>query len=138
MVQTIVPKQFLDPLWDPDVNTTHGMTLKKIEQDLLSNPEKACLVKEPDNGPTCLLCTALLLKLSQMFLNKGIQKEATTLFRVCKKQLSFLIMGQKYWGGSGRQGKKCVADKGPKEQPKCKKTLTASEEPEGKEEKKDD
>ena len=81
MVQLTIPERFLDLIHNPDVDMSRSTTLQKIEWDLLLIPTRPCLVKEPDNSPTCLLCAAVWLKLSKVFLNKGTQ-EVAGLFRV--------------------------------------------------------
>ena len=63
---------------------------------LLLYPDKACLMREPDNGPTRLLCVAVWVKLNRLFFNKGTQNEAAMMFHVSEKQLSRLLMGWKY------------------------------------------
>ena len=77
--------------------------MQKIAWDLLPKPECAALAQEPDNGPTRLLCAVLWLKLNQMFFNQGTQKEACGLFTVHEKQLSRLITGHKYFGGTDKR-----------------------------------
>ena len=97
MVQLMIPECFLDPIWDPDADTLRDTIMCKIEWDLLPKGDKPILVKEPDNGPTRLLCAVLWIKLSRLFLNKGMQKETAVIFCVREKQLSRLLTGHKYW-----------------------------------------
>ena len=84
--------------------------LKKIERDLLPMSDKAIFAREPVNGPTQLLCAVIWLKLSRTFLNKGTQKEAAMKFKVWEKQLSHLVTGRKYFGGSEKtiSAEKCT------------------------------
>ena len=96
MVQLTIPECFLDPIWDPNADTLRDTMTCKIEWDLLPKGDKLILAKEPDNGPTRLLCAVLWIKLSKLFLNKGMQKEATMIFCVREKQLSRLLTGCKY------------------------------------------
>ena len=63
----------------------------------------AALAWKLDNSPTRLLCAVLWLKLNWMFFNQGTQKEACGLFTVHEKQLSRLIMGHKYFGGTDKR-----------------------------------
>ena len=111
MVQLMIPECFLDPIWDPDADTSRDTMMHKIEWDLLPKGDKPILVKEPDNGPTRLLCAVLWIKLSRLFLNKGTQKEATTIFCMTEKQLSRLMTGHKYWGGTNCTAKKRLGEK---------------------------
>ena len=80
MVQLTIPKCYLDPIHDPDIDTSRNTMAKKIERDLLLKGNKVVLALEPENGPTHLLCTVLWVKVSKMFLNKGTQKEAAVIF----------------------------------------------------------
>ena len=87
--------------------------------------DKALLAREPVNGPTHLLCALIWLKLSHTFPNKGTQKEAVLKFQVQEKQLSHLITGRKYYGGSDKTGgaeKYMGIEKGLKDRLKCKKS----------------
>ena len=111
MVQLTIPEHFLNPIWDPDADTSRDTMTHKIEWDLLPKGDKLFLVKEPDNGPTRLLCAVLWIKLSRLFLNKGMQKEAAAIFCVREKQLSRLLTGCKYWGGTDCTAKKRLGEK---------------------------
>ena len=83
LVQMMIPERFLDPIHaTPDINTSRESMMKKVKQDLLLHPNKACLMREPDNGLMRLLCVAVWVKLNRLFFNKGTQKEAATLFCV--------------------------------------------------------
>ena len=92
LVQLNILDKFLDPNRDPDMDTSTKSICKKITWDLLPKPEHAALAWELDNSPTRLLCAVLWLRLSQMFFNRGTQKEACGLFTVQEKQLSRLLM----------------------------------------------
>ena len=50
MVQLMIPECFLNPIWDPDADTSRDTMMHKIEWDLLPKGDKLILVKEPDNG----------------------------------------------------------------------------------------
>ena len=82
LVQMMIPERFLDPIHNTDINTSRELMMKKVERDLLPCPNKACLMREPDNDPLRLLCAAVWVKLNRLFFNKGTQKEAATLFCV--------------------------------------------------------
>ena len=99
MVQLMILEHYLDPICDPDVDTSRDTMSKKIEWDLLPKGNVVALAHEPDNGPTHLLCAVLWIKLTRMFLNKGTQKEAAVIFSMREKQLSHLLTERKYWGG---------------------------------------
>ena len=103
LVQLNIPDKFLDPNRDPDMDTSTESIRKKIAQDLLPKPESAALARELDNSPMRLLCAVLWLKLNWMFFNQGTQKEACGLFTVQEKQLSRLLMGCKYFGGTDKR-----------------------------------
>ena len=66
-----------------------------------------CLAHEPKNGPTCILAVAVWLKLNCKYFNEGTAKEACDRFEVRAKQLSRVLTGRKYLGGT--QAKKCKA-----------------------------
>ena len=124
MVQLMIPECLLNPIWDPYADTLRDTMMHKIEQDLLPKGDKPILAKEPDNEPTRLLCAVLWIKLSRLFLNKGMQKEATMIFCIREKQWSRLLTGHKYWGstdcttekrlGEKKNGKKLKRKKGQK------------------------
>ena len=107
----MIPEHFLDPIWDPNTDTLRDSMMCKIEWDLLPKGDKLILVKEPDNGPTRLLCAVLWIKLSRLFLNKGMQKEAAVIFCIREKQLSRLLTGHKYWGGTDHTAEKRLGEK---------------------------
>ena len=124
MVQLTIPECFLNPIQDPNADTLRDTMMHKIEWDLLPKGDKPILVKEPDNGPTRLLCAVQWIKLSRLFLNKGMQKDAAMIFCIREKQLSRLLTGCKYWGstdhttekrpGEKKNGKKLKRKKGQK------------------------
>ena len=103
LVQLSIPDRFLDPNRDPDVDTLTESIHKRIAHDLLPKANHTALAREPNNGPTRLLCAALWLKLNHMFFNQGTQKEACSMFTVWEKQLSRLLMGCKYMGGTDKR-----------------------------------
>ena len=103
MIQLNILDQFLDPLKDKEVDTSRDAMWKKIERDLLLKPNKVALAREPNFGPTWLLCATVWLKLSKIFLNQGTQKEACELFIIHKKQLSKITTGRKYFGGTDKK-----------------------------------
>ena len=59
-----------------------------------------CLAHEPKNSPTCVLAVAVWLKLNHKYFNEGMAKEACDWFEVRAKQLSRVLTGRKYLGGT--------------------------------------
>ena len=59
MVHLTIPECFLNLIWDPSADTSRDTMMHKIEWDLLPKGDKPILAKEPDNGPTRLLCAVL-------------------------------------------------------------------------------
>ena len=79
-----------------------------LEKVLLPWANLACLTREPRFRPTRLLAAAIWLYLKWKFFNSGTAKEACTMFEVWAKQLSKLLSGKVYLGGTGETTKgKC-------------------------------
>ena len=78
---------------------------------ILPTPNAPCLAHEPKNGPTHILAVAVWLKLNHKYFNEGTAKEACDRFEVRAKQLSRVLTGRKYLGGT--QAKKCKATEEP-------------------------
>ena len=74
---------------------------------ILPTSNAPCLAHEPKNSPTHVLAVAVWLKLNHKYFNEGMDKEACDQFEVRAKQLSRVLTGRKYWGGT--QAKKCKA-----------------------------
>ena len=64
------------------------------------------LKHEPHNGPTRILTAAVWLKLSRKYFNEGTAKEACERFLVRVKQLSRVLTGRKYLGGTQARKRK--------------------------------
>ena len=77
--------------------------LSRLERVLL--PQVVSLAWEPQYRPTWLLAAAIWLHLKHKFFNGGTTKEACTTFEVRAKQLSKLLLGKVYLGGTGRSTK---------------------------------
>ena len=80
MVQLNISERFLEPLGDTEVDMSRDARLKKLVDVLLPKSNTVILTREPDNGPTRLLCMALWLKMSRLFLNRETQKRLRKYF----------------------------------------------------------
>ena len=100
MIQINVPECYLSPVQDPPLKTTAEECLSQLEKVLL--PQPLSLTQEPQYGPTRLL---VWLCLKCKFFNGGTTKEACTTFEVWAKQLSKLLSGKVYLGGSAGAAK---------------------------------
>ena len=67
---------------------------------ILPAPNAPCLAHEPKNGLTHILMAAVWLKLNHKYFNEGTAKEACDRFEVRAKQLSRVLTGRKYLGGT--------------------------------------
>ena len=98
MIQINVPEHYLSPVQDPPLKTTTEECLSWLEKVLL--PQPSSLAQEPRYRPTRLLAAAVWLCLKCKFFNGSTTKEACTTFEVWVKQLSKLLSGKVYLGGS--------------------------------------
>ena len=103
MIQVNVLERYLSPVQDPPLKTTAEECLSRLEKVILPWPKS--LTQEPRYGPTRLLAAAVWLHLKCKFFNGGTTKEACTMFEVQAKQLSKLLSGKVYLGGSTRVAK---------------------------------
>ena len=101
MIQINVLEHYLSLVQDPPLKMTAEERLSQLEKVLL--PGVVSLAWEPWFGPTQLLAAAIWLCLKCKFFNGGTAKEACTMFEA--KQLSKLLSGKVYLGGSGRATK---------------------------------
>ena len=109
--------QYLNPMQDLKAKTAAEITLEKIESTVLPRADAPGIIRSPRNGPTCILAAAVWIKLCQKYFNSGTTKEACETFDMRAKQLSRILMGQKYLGrgsskgeeasGPATRGKKC-------------------------------
>ena len=67
---------------------------------ILPTSNAPCLAHEPRNGPTHVLAVVVWLKLNRKYFNEGMAKEACDWFEVRAKQLSRVLTGRKYLGGT--------------------------------------
>ena len=98
MIQINIPECYLSPVQDPPLKMTAEGCLSWMEKVLLPRPSS--LAWEPWYRPTQLLAAAVWLHLKCKFFNGGTTKEACTTFEVWAKQLSKLLSGKVYLGGS--------------------------------------
>ena len=98
MIQVNIPEHYLSPVQDPPLKTTAEECLSRLEKVIL--PWPSSLAQEPQYGPTRLLAAAVWLHLKYKFFNGSTTKEACTTFEVRAKQLSKLLSGKVYLGGS--------------------------------------
>ena len=117
LVQLNIPEGFLNPVEDMKVKTTEEEKREKVRKTVLPIPDTTCLKHEPRNGLTHILMAAVWLKMSRKYFNEGTVKEACEQFNVWAKQLSRVLTGKKYLGGS--QARRCRAtDEPPAKQKK--------------------
>ena len=100
LVQLNIPEGFLNPMEDTKVKTTKEEKREKVRKMVLPIPDATCLKHEPRNGPTHILMAVVWLKLSRKYFNEGTAKEACERFNVQAKQLSWVLTGKKYLGGT--------------------------------------
>ena len=100
LVQLNVPEGFLNPMEDKKAPTLEEEKKEKVKKTVLPVPDATCLKHEPQNGPTRILTAAVWLKLSRKYFNEGTVKEACKWFLVRAKQLSRVLTGRKYLGGT--------------------------------------
>ena len=77
---------------------------------VLPIPNAPCLAHEPRNGPTHILAAAVWLKMNRKYFNEGMAKEACERFEVRAKQLSTVLMGRKYLGGTQARKRKATEE----------------------------
>ena len=106
IIQINVPEHYLSLVQDPPPKMTAEEWLSWLERVLL--PQATSLAWEPQYRPTQLLAAAVWLHLKCKFFNSSMAKEACTTFEVWAKQLSKLLSGKVYLGGTSRVTKgKC-------------------------------
>ena len=98
MIQINIPEHYLSLVQDPPPKTTAEECLSQLEKVIL--PWPSSLTQEPWYRPTRLLAAAVWLHLKCKFFNSSTAKEACTMFEVQAKQLSKLLSGKVYLGGS--------------------------------------
>ena len=100
LVQLNIPEGFLNPIEEKKAKTTKEEKREKVRKTVLPIPDTTCLKHEPRNGLTHILMAAVWLKMSRKYFNEGTVKEACERFHVRAKQLSWVLTGKKYLGGT--------------------------------------
>ena len=111
LVQLNIPEGFLNPVEDKWAKTSEEEKREKVRKTVLPIPNTPCLAHKPRNGPTRILTAAVWLKMVRKYFNEGTAKEACERFDVRAKQLSRVLTGRKYLGGT--QARKCKATEEP-------------------------
>ena len=110
LVQLNIPEGFLNPTEDKRAKTTEEEKREKVRKMVLPIPNAPCLSHEPQNGPTRILTAAVWLKMLKKYFNEGTVKEACEHFDVCAKQLSRVLTGKKYLGGTQARKRKATEE----------------------------
>ena len=110
LVQLNVPEGFLNPIEDKKAKMTEVEKREKIRKMVLPVPNGTCLKHEPRNGPTRILTAAVWLKMSKKYFNEGTAKEACEHFDIRAKQLSRVLTGKKYLGGTQARKRKATEE----------------------------
>ena len=110
LVQINIPEGFLNPVEDQQPKTTEEERCEKVRKTVLPIPNTPCLAHEPKNGPTHILAVAVWLKLNCKYFNERMAKEACDRFEVRAKQLSRVLMGRKYLGGTQARKRKATEE----------------------------
>ena len=105
MIQVNIPECYLIPVQDPPPRLPKEERLAQLENVLLPWANLAGLTREPRFRPTRLLAAVVWLWLKWKFFNRGMAKQACTMFEVWAKQLSKLLLGKVYLGGTGGTAK---------------------------------
>ena len=108
LVQVNIPEGFLNLVEDQQPKTTEEERCEKVCKTVLPVSNSLCLAHKPKNGPTRILAAAVWLKLNHKYFNEGMAKEACDRFEVRAKQLSRVLMGRKYLGGTQARKRKAT------------------------------
>ena len=110
LVQINIPEGFLNPVEDRRPKMTEEERWEKVWKMVLPIPNAPCLAHELKNGPTHILAVAVWLKLNRKYFNEGMAKEACDRFEVRAKQLSRVLTGRKYLGGTQARKRKATEE----------------------------
>ena len=126
VIQFNVPEKFLNLVEDVKLKTWEEKLQEKLKKVLLPKHNTAAMTRQPRNSSTRILAAAVWLKFNRkFFFLEGTAKEACELFQVWAKQLSKVLTGRKYLGGSQAWKRKEKCDTR-KEQPTKKRKVTAT------------
>ena len=100
LVQINIPEGFLNLVEDRRPKMTEEERCEKVQKTVLPTSNAPCLAHKLKNGPTHILAAVVWLKLNCKYFNEGTAKEACDRFEVRAKQLSRVLMGRKYLGGT--------------------------------------
>ena len=110
LVQLNIPEGFLNLVEDKKAKTTEEEKREKVRKTVLPIPNAPCLAHKPRNGLTRILTAAVWLKMLKKYFNEGTAKEACEHFDVRVKQLSRVLMGKKYLGGTQARKRKATEE----------------------------
>ena len=110
LVQLNIPEGFLNLVEDRQTKMTEEERREMVRKTVLPIPNAPCLAHEPRNGPICILAVAVWLKMLRKYFNEGTAKEACERFDVRAKQLSRVLMGRKYLGGTQARKRKATEE----------------------------
>ena len=101
LIQVNVPEGFLNPVEGKEgEDNGRGEERENLEDGAACPPMPLVLKHKPRNGLTHILTAAIWLQMSKKYFNKVIAKEACERFDVHAKQLSRVLTGKKYLGGT--------------------------------------
>ena len=110
LIQVNVPEGFLNPVDEKKAKTMEEEKREKIRKTVLPVPNATCLKHKPRNGLTHILTAVVWLKMSKKYFNEGTAKEACEHFDVHAKQLSQVLTGKKYLGGTQARKRKATEE----------------------------
>ena len=108
LVQLNIPEGFLNPIEEKKALTSKEEKKEKVKKTVLPIPDATCLKHEPRNGLTRILTAAVWFKMSCKYFNEGTAKEVCERFNVRAKQLSRVLTGRKYLGGTQARKRKAT------------------------------
>ena len=126
LVRFNVLEKFLNPVEDVKQKMSEEKLQEKLKKVLLPKHNMAAMIRQPKNGSTRILAAAVWLKFNRKFFSEGMAKEACELFQVQAKQLSKVLTGRKYLGGSQAQKRKEKHDTEKEQLKKKKRKVTAT------------
>ena len=110
LVQINIPEGFLNPVEERRPKTTEEERWEKVCKTVLPVYNASCLAHKLKNSPTHILAVVVWLKLNCKYFNEGMAKEACDRFEVRAKQLSRVLTGRKYLGGTQARKRKATEE----------------------------